>query len=113
VIGILWEKPGGELTGRDVASALPEYAYTTVATVLSRLVHKELVTRRMDGRTIRFTTTGTSATHAAEVMHEALVTAHDPDSALVRFVETLSGSEAAILRRALDKSWAQMAEQRR
>ncbi len=101
---ILWDGPGRELTGREVFDLLPGYAYTTVATVLDRLVHKALVSRRMDGRTIRFTTTGTGATHTAGLMHDALVTAHDTDAALVSFAETLSRSEAAILRRALNKT---------
>jgi predicted transcriptional regulator len=101
---ILWDDPGRELTGRDVFEALPGYAYTTVATVLDRLVHKGLVRRRMDGRTIRFATTSTGATHTAGTMHDALVTAHDPHAALVSFAQTLSRSEAAILRRALNKT---------
>ena len=39
VMTILWEQGGDEMTGRQVADALPENAYTTVATVLDRLVH--------------------------------------------------------------------------
>jgi len=101
VIDVLWEQPGHELTGRDVANVLPVYAYTTVATVLDRLVHKKLVRRRMDGRTIRFAATGTGATHAATLMREALGSTRDPDAALVRFAEGVSPSEADVLRRAL------------
>lgn len=104
VMDILWEAPGRELTGRDVFNLLPGYAYTTVATVLDRLVHKALISRRLDGRTIRFATTGTQGAHTAGMMHDALVTASDPEAALVSFAETLSRSEAAILRRALDAS---------
>jgi|HubBroStandDraft_6_1064221.scaffolds.fasta_scaffold1483379_1 predicted transcriptional regulator len=100
---LLWEDPGRELTGRDVAEAFPDYAYTTVATVLDRLVQKGMVSRRMEGRTIRFCTTGTRADHTAEVMHETLVVTGDTDSALVRFAETLSRSEADVLRSALDR----------
>ncbi len=100
---ILWEEPDGELSVRDVADALPEYAYTTVATVLDRLVHKGLVRRRMDVRTIRFTTIGTQGTHTAVLMHEALAVSGDSDAALERFAETLSPSEASVLRRALSK----------
>jgi predicted transcriptional regulator len=102
VIDILWEEPARELTGRDVADVLPGYAYTTVATVLDRLAHKGLVRRRMDGRTVRFGPTGTGATHTAVVMHEALGATGDPDAALVRFAETISPSEARVLRQALD-----------
>jgi predicted transcriptional regulator len=103
VMDVLWAAPGRELTGRHVADALPEYAYTTVATVLDRLTHKGLVGRRVDGRAIRFEATGTRADHTAELMHEALVTTRDPDATLVRFVRTVSPAEAAVLRRALDE----------
>jgi len=91
------------MTGRDVADVLPGYAYTTVATVLDRLAQKGLVRRRMDGRTIRFAATGTGATHTAVQMHEALAATSDPDAALVRFAATVSQSEAAVLRRALEE----------
>jgi predicted transcriptional regulator len=95
---ILWESSGQELTGRDVADVLSESAYTTVATVLDRLVHKGLVRRRMQGRSIRFAAVGTRAAHTALLMHEALSTGGDRHAALVRFAETLSPSEAAVLR---------------
>ena len=78
VMEILWERPDSELRVRDVADTLPHYAYTTVATVLDRLVH------------------------TAVLMHEALAEDLDVDSALVQFAETLSPSEAAILRRTLN-----------
>jgi predicted transcriptional regulator len=98
---ILWQEPDHELTGRDVANVLPHYAYTTVATILDRLVHKGLVRRRMDRHTIQFAAIGTRGAHTAVLMHEALAAGLDPDAALVRFAETLSQSEAAVLRRAL------------
>jgi len=102
VVDVLWDEPGGELSGRQVADMFPGYAYTTVATILDRLVRKGLVRRRMDGRTIRFAATGTRATHTAVLMHEALEATTDPGAALVRFAETVSPSEAEVLRRALD-----------
>src|SRR5664280_225061 len=40
VMEILWEHPGIELSGRQIADRLPGYAYTTVATVLGRLGDK-------------------------------------------------------------------------
>ncbi len=100
---ILWAASGGERTGREVADTLGANAYTTVATVLDRLVHKGLVRRRVDGRTIRFAAVGSQGAHTAVLMHEALAAGHDPDSALVRFVEILSPDEAAVLRRSLDR----------
>ncbi len=103
VMDILWEQSDSELTGRDVADLLTESAYTTVATVLDRLVRKGLVRRRMDSRVIRFAAVGTPGAHTAVLMHEALAAGQDSDSALLRFAETLSPEEAAILRRSLDE----------
>ncbi len=91
------------MTGRQVADQLSEYAYTTVATVLERLTHKGLVTRRMDGRTIRFVAIGSKGAHTAVLMHHALSADSDPDSALVRFAENLSDGEVAVLRKALNR----------
>jgi predicted transcriptional regulator len=98
----LWAEPGRELTGRDINDALTEYAYTTVATVLNRLVGKGLVERRMDGRIIRFTAIGTRGAHTAVLMHNALVVDEEPDVALARFAGMLSASEASVLRSALE-----------
>jgi predicted transcriptional regulator len=113
VIDVLWEDPAAERTGRDVADHLPGYAYTTVATVLDRLTSKGLVSRRVDGRTIRFATTGTRSTHAAQQMHEALILTGDPDAALASFAETLSPSEADALERALGELSARPGRRRR
>jgi predicted transcriptional regulator len=102
VMDILWEQPRREFTGRDVADRLPESAYTTVATVLDRLVHKGLVRRRMDRGSIQFATMGTRAAYTAVLMRDALAADSEPESALVRFAETLSPAEMAILRHSLD-----------
>jgi predicted transcriptional regulator len=102
VMEILWARGGHEITGREVADQLPENAYTTVATVLDRLVHKELVRRRMDGRKIHFTPVGSPGAHAAVLMRQAMAVGSDPDAALATFAQTLSPSELATLREALD-----------
>ena len=99
---ILWSASGTEMTGREVADQLPENAYTTVATVLDRLVRKELVHRRMDGRKIRFTPVGSPGAHAAVLMRQAMAVGSDPGAALSSFVRTLSPDEISTLREALD-----------
>jgi len=106
VMEILWASESHEVSVRDVANVLDEYAYTTVATVLDRLVHKGLLTRRMDGRSIRFTTVGSKGAHTAVLMRTLLSDDSDPESALQRFAESLSPTEAAILRRSLGKASA-------
>lgn len=89
VMDVLWEHQGVELTGREVADAFPEYAYTTLATVLDRLVGKELLNRRTEGRVIRYTATNTRAVHTAQLMREALDATRDPDAALACFIRGL------------------------
>ncbi len=85
-----------------MADALPNHAYTTVATVLDRLVNKGLLNRRMDGRSIRFAPIGVRGAHTAVVMHQALAADSDPGAALICFAKTLSPSELAVLLGALD-----------
>jgi predicted transcriptional regulator len=97
----LWSESEDELTVRQVTDEMGRFAYTTVATVLDRLVHKGLVRRRLDGRTIRFTAVGSSGAHTALLMHEALAATSDRDAALAEFADTLTTSEAAVLRKAL------------
>ena len=101
VMEILWKDPSQELTGRDVADVFPESAYTTVATVLDRLVRKGLVRRRTVRGSIHFAAIGTQGAYTAMLMREALSAGDDPEAALVRFTEILSPSEVAVLRNSL------------
>jgi predicted transcriptional regulator len=102
VMTILWAQAPDEATGRAVADALPQHAYTTVATVLDRLVHKGLVRRRTGGRAIVFSAIGSEGAHTAVLMHEVLAEGHDPGAALVHFAGTLSPTEADVLRSSLE-----------
>ncbi len=98
---VLWDQPGQERTGRDVADALPLYAYTTVATVLDRLTRKGLVGRRRDGRLVRFWALDTGSALAAQAIREALEATSDPTDALSRFVDEAHQAELDALQRAL------------
>jgi predicted transcriptional regulator len=102
VMDILWTEFGSELTGRDVAGHFHEYAYTTVLTVLTRLEKKGLVRHERSGSQHRFAATGSRESYVAALMHDALDVGSDRDAALVRFAETVSPTEAAVLRDALD-----------
>jgi predicted transcriptional regulator len=106
----VWGEGDREVTARNVADLFPEHAYTTVATVLDRLVHKGLVRRRKDGRTVRFAAVGTGGAHTAVLMHQALASGSDADAALVRFAETLSPAEAEVLLRALEARTGTLAD---
>ena len=72
-----------------MADQLPEYAYTTVATMLDRLVRKGLVSRMRQGRILLFRAVGSRADHAAGVMVETLTTNGDPEAVLRCFVSNL------------------------
>ncbi len=97
----LWTTPSETITIRDVADAFPKYAYTTLATIMDRLVSKGVLRSALDGRTKRYETTGSRGSHTAVLMYDALSADGNPALALRRFVESLSESEAALLRKAL------------
>jgi len=99
-----WRDSAREVSVRQVADAFPGYAYTTLATVLDRLVAKGVLRSRLEGRTKRYRTTGRRGSHTAVLMYDALLADQEPAEALRRFVENLSNSEAEILRNALKSS---------
>lgn len=106
VLDIVWDLPHPEPSGREVADALPAHAYTTIATVLDRLVNKGLLNRRRVGRSMRFAPIGVRGAYTAVVMHQALATDGDPGAALICFANTLSSSEVAVLLDALEERTA-------
>jgi predicted transcriptional regulator len=102
VMDQLWASMEQPRTVREVAEHLPSHAYTTILTVLDRLERKGLVRRQRDGRAHRYTAAASREEYTVSLMHEALVSSADRDAALVRFAETVSPEEAAVLRQALD-----------
>ncbi|OHV35602.1 MULTISPECIES: BlaI/MecI/CopY family transcriptional regulator [Pseudofrankia] len=103
VMDVLWDSEGW-LTAREVAARLQherDLAYTTVLTVLERLEKKGFVRRQRAARAHRYRASDAREAVVAEAMLEALGTADDRGSALVRFVGAVSAEEAEILRRAL------------
>ena len=99
-----WSDGGAEFTVRELAASLPEYAYTTLATVLDRLALKGVLRSRRVGRTKRYATVGNKGGHTAILMYDALSSDADPAVALRRFVESLNESEKDVLRDALDEA---------
>lgn len=94
VLDALWSA-GGWLTGRELWERLGERerAYTTVLTVLARLVDKGLVERSpsLDGteRAHRFRAAGDPDELTARAIRSLLAASRDPRAALARFVEGL------------------------
>ena len=105
VLEALWDLDAGSgASGRQVHERLAgrDLAYTTVMTVLDRLVGKDVVVREREGRAFRYAPRRTRAEMIAELMHEALgTTGADRDQALVSFVGEASAEDLAALRRAL------------
>ena len=101
---VLWEDLDVTLTVRDVATRLPSYAYTTLLTVLDRLQHKGMVRRTKVGRAFAYRAARSREDFTADLMQDALATAPNRNAVLARFVETVSPSEAAAIRAALDAS---------
>jgi predicted transcriptional regulator len=94
VLDVLWSA-GDWLTGREIGERLGERgrAYTTVLTVLARLVDKGLVERSAspDGteRAHRFRAAGDPDELTARAIRSLLAASRDPRAALARFVEDL------------------------
>jgi predicted transcriptional regulator len=102
VMTALWDAGSTPLTGREVADQFPDRAYTTVLTVLERLRQKGLVARLVEGRVHRFSPVESREAYRAELMMDALGDATDRSAVLVRFAESVTPDEVALLRQALD-----------
>ncbi len=105
VLEVLWDsedalKPGEVLDRIDLK---PEVTYSTVLTILRRLLGKELVTRTKDGKAYRYQPTHSREEQVAQTMVEAFATAADTDTALGHFVEQLSPEQTSTLRRILGR----------
>lgn len=77
------------LSGRELLERLPgpARAYTTVMTVLGRLVEKALVERVADGRTFRYRAAGDPEQLTAQAIARLVAAARDPAAVLAYFVE--------------------------
>lgn len=93
------------LTVRDVLERIdrePPLAYTTVMTVMDNLYRKGFLSRERQGRAFRYQPTKGRAEHTAELMHELLSDSGDSSVTMLRFVDHMSPTEVARLKRALD-----------
>lgn len=91
----------GDPAARDIRPALPTLAYTTVITLLDRLVDKGLLERVGEDRPHRYRPTGSQASYIAGQMHEALATTPSPSSALACFISAATADQVAALREGL------------
>jgi predicted transcriptional regulator len=100
---VAWDHPDRDMAVRDVLDLLDgDLAYTTVMTVMNRLVEKGLLRRRRDGRAWSYRPSGSREAYVAATMVDALNTAKDRTMALLHFLADLDPDEAAGLRRVLE-----------
>jgi len=102
VMDALWDH--GPLTIRQVITRLPaDLAYTTIATVLTNLERKELVTPRRVGRSVHYSARYTRDRHAAHLMEQALSTSKDRAASILHFIDVIGPDDARLLRDYLDQ----------
>jgi predicted transcriptional regulator len=96
---------GGLVSARELRARLDgDPAYTTVNTILFRLLDKGLVARVREGRHFTYRLAVDEARLVAGRMHDHLSYASNPSSVLSQFVQTLSAEEARALRDVLEDS---------
>jgi predicted transcriptional regulator len=91
VLECLWEA-GRPQSVHDVMQALSgeRRAYTTVVTMLTRLVEKGFVRRMPDGRSFLYEASGTEDELAGDAIRDVLEATRDRKVVLARFVDQIS-----------------------
>lgn len=98
IMVVLWAA-AQPMTPGDVHAALAgELAYTTVQTVLTRLLDKRQVHRQARGRAHVYWPVSDAATAAARAMSAALTARADREAVLQHFAAGLDPADAAALR---------------
>jgi predicted transcriptional regulator len=108
VLDTLWnarERSSGPLTSQQIMDELGEetdIAMTTLLTVLSRLVDKDLVIREPGaGRSLLFEATKSREVHNADLMLKLMADAGNPALAMSHFAAGLSPAALEALRNSL------------
>jgi predicted transcriptional regulator len=104
IMEVVWAAEG-PVTGRAVVDELTRerpVAYTTVLTVMDRLVRKDLLTRQRRGRAHTYQAAKSRAVYTADLMASVLGSSDDRPAVLLHFVEQIPPDQAEALRAALD-----------
>lgn len=89
---------GRAMTAGEVRDALGGgWAYTTVTTVLTRLVSYGAAARHRDGRAYAYTAVADRAELTARRMNRLLDSGHDRAAVLARFVDVLTDDDERLL----------------
>ncbi|MEU4797666.1 BlaI/MecI/CopY family transcriptional regulator [Streptomyces sp. NPDC023327] len=83
-----------------------DLAYTTVMTILTRLLAKDVVTRERAGRSFAWTSSSDEAGLAAFRMRKVLDAESDREAVLASFVTTLTPDDEQLLRELLGRAGA-------
>ncbi|AZM51467.1 CopY family transcriptional regulator [Streptomyces sp. WAC 01529] len=84
-----------------------DLAYTTVMTILTRLLAKDVVTRERAGRSFAWTSASDEAGLAAFRMRKVLDGESDREAVLASFVTTLTPDDEQLLRELLGRAGAE------
>lgn len=104
VLRVLWAADG-PLSPREINDRLDAgYAYTSVATILTRLLAKDLVVRHPAGRAFVYEAFVDEPDLAARRIGELLDSSSDRSQVLNRFIGSLSARETRVIRAMLDKA---------
>ncbi|MFG2606028.1 BlaI/MecI/CopY family transcriptional regulator [Streptomyces sp. NPDC048514] len=96
---------GGPATAGWVQERLGgDLAYTTVVTILTRLLAKSAVTRERTGRSFAWTPASDEAGLAARKMRKLLDAESDREAVLASFVSGLGPADERLLRHLLDRT---------
>ncbi len=102
VLRALWNADQALLPAEILAQTGLDLAYTSIATVLTRLLDKGLVEREADGRAFRYRAVLGEGALAAQRIAAILSHTTDRRGALAGFVSGLGKRDAATLRALLD-----------
>lgn len=99
---VLWDH--GPATVRDVINQLStEPAYTTIATVLTNLDRKHLVSVTRQQRSTRYAARVSREQHAAELMGRVLEASSDRAASILHFVDAMPEGDLDMLRDYLNR----------
>lgn len=104
ILNVLWSsrKP---LTSQEILDRVGdgELAITTILTVLSRLIDKELVVREAgEGRSFMFSATQSREQHTADMMLKLVANESNPALAFSHFTDGLTTAQLRALRKSLE-----------
>lgn len=102
VMDVLWDH--GPATVREVIEHLPsDPAYTTIATVLTNLDRKRLVTITRQNRSTRYGAKISRHEHAAGLMEQVLEASRDRAASILQFVDSMPENDLDLLRDYLER----------